>query len=423
MTLAKNTGKKIYTFISFQEIPFIIYLCNPFVTRIFAWVLSWFGVSSLANLLTWLTIYYPIFLLLVYSFIKNKKVLVPDFFILLFGIIFFLGITIAIHPEYEYWFTRPTYGVWDYVLSPVNGIYVYFFVRLLNDPEKIIKDLKISAWFMYVYFAVQLRKALTVGYWVVLDSEGKTAHFSYDLGFGYSVLLYVLVFLYLAITKRKISDIIGAACGIVMILLGGSRGPFLDIALFVCILGLLSFRKSRKKTLIFMAFAVVVVLFFVTYQAFMDWLVSALSQLNISSRTITMFVSGNVTSDNGRSAIWQATINMIKENPFGYGAMGTRHVIYQYHDVGHCHQIFLELLVDFGVFLGALIIVFLLFNAARLLLQEKFEAWRGVFLIFLGSAFQLLLSGTYWHVTAFWACIGIGVCAFKSAGRKRGKVL
>lgn len=53
-----------------------------------------------------------------------------------------------------------------------------------------------------------------------------------------------------------------------------------------------------------------------------------------------MLLVNNITDDSGRLVIWNVAVDMIKENPFGYGAMGTRHVISEIIIQGHPHNFF-----------------------------------------------------------------------------------
>lgn len=76
-----------------------------------------------------------------------------------------------------------------------------------------------------------------------------------------------------------------------------------------------------------------------------------INMIGFSSRFIDKILLGTISSDSGRSIIWGRTIEMIKQNPLGYGGMGTRHIITDIIFAGYPHSVILEILVDFGVFL------------------------------------------------------------------------
>ena len=400
-----------------KNLSFILYFSYPFIKLIFSFILSKIGLSSWATICALIVTYLPIAIVFC---VKPKRVN-KDFFILYGAISAFILLTYFVHPEYEFWYKRDFYGVWDYVLRPDNGIFAYFFIRLIDDADEIIKNMKRSAVLMYPYYAYQLLLALSRGYWITTDANGRTVHFSYDLSYGYNVLIYALVFLFCALKHKKPMDIVLAAAGMGMILLGGSRGPFLCVVIFVGLYILMTINNSKKKIQLFALFTTLGVSFLLLYKKILLLAITIMDKLDMSSRTITILLEGDIADDNGREAILGAAIEMIEKNPFGYGALGTRHVIYYVHDVGHCHEILLEMLVDFGVIFGTILILFLIINALRFLFVKKYAAWSGVFLIFFSRACQLFLSGTYWHVTSFWACIGIGVCAYLES-KKKGRI-
>lgn len=396
-----------------KEVAFVLFFCNPFIARFFMFLFSHLGIYSLSRLAMLIVVYTPVFLILLVS----PKSIPKDFFLLLSAVFFFALVTYMIHPEYEFWYTRNYYGLWDYVLRPDNGIYAYFFIRLLNNPNWIMKALKKSAWVMYPYYGYLLYSALTRGYWISTGSAGQTIHLSYDLSFGYDMLLFTLVFFYAALKQKKVVDIIMTGIGFGMILFGGSRGPLLCIAIFIALYFIINLVQSKHKGRIGFAVSFIVLLLAYCYEYILGAIIIVMNYLGISSRTVMMLLEGTIANDNGRDKIWNAAIQMIKDNPFGYGALGTRHVIYYYHDVGHCHQLFLEILVDFGIFLGMFIIMCIMFRAFKIITDKRNIEWKAVFIIFFARACQLILSGTYWHVASFWACIGIGVAIY--CGNKR----
>lgn len=393
-----------------------LYMCIPVLTFAFRFVLSKVGLASFAVPIVLTIVYFP---LIICCFI-SKKFIVKDFIVLLAFLTAFLGVTILVHPEYEPWYSRSDLGVWNYVLRPDNGLYIYLFLRLVNDPKKILKYIKLSALPMYLYFGYRLIMALRRGYWDQEDANGQTIKMAYNLSFGYDVLIFDLVFLYEALEKKKMFDWIGAGIGLLMIMLGGSRGPFLNIAIFFALYILIKVEKSKKKGLIITGLVAAVGVLLLLYERILLFVATVFEKLNLSARIITTLIDGSVAEDNGREAIWNAAIEMIKNNPFGYGAMGTRHVVGHVHYVGHPHQFFLEFLVDYGVVIGGILLIYFAYKIVKILNMKNNEVWKGVFIIFLARFSQLLLSLTYWHSIGFWGVLAIGVCIQYSSSQKIG---
>ena len=309
--------------------------------------------------------------------------------------------------------------MWNYVLRPDNGLFIYLFIRLVDNPRKIKDTIRYSGWVMYIYFGIRILGFLRRGYWIDISNTGFERHMSYNLSLGYDVLLFVLTFIYCALEDKKKSDLIGAFIGIAIILIGGSRGPFLDIAIFFIIYILIKIADNRNKVRYIFGTVVVFLCIWVLYPYIVTLLSSVLAGFNIKSRFLTAIINGNITDDNQRFPIWNAAIDMIKKNPFGYGAMGSRHVMSQYIYVAHPHQFFLEILIDFGVFAGALIIAFLIFYTIKIFLLKGVDEWKGVFLIFFARACQLLISLTFWHSIGMWGTIAVGVCILKARKKER----
>ena len=388
------------------DISFVFFFCAPLIKTIFARVCTLLEITNFSGLVASIVVYFPLLL----AFLRApKKALCLDFLCLWSGIVLFFAITALLHPEYIERYSDPTYGVVNYVLLPTEGIYAYLFLRLVNDPARIIKNMKVAGWIMYVYFLYQIYAAVQRGYWVGVTTFSARAEMTYSVSFGYEVMLFMTVFLYEALLHRKPADIAGAAIGLLMMLTNGSRGPMLFTAIFLFLMSLMYFGRSRKKLLILFTAVVALLLIFIFYDVLMMWIMSLLSSMNISSRFITMFLNGTLTSDSGRSVLWDAALEMIRERPLGYGAMGAQHQICKLIPAGYPHSVVLEILIDFGVLFGSLLLMVLFFNAIALLFKKENQYWSGVFLVFFCTACQLFISLTYWSTPAFWACIAIGM--------------
>lgn len=400
----------------------ILFLSNPLMTTIFGSVMGKLGFGGYGRYVTVVAVYLP---LLIACIKCPRKYIKADFLCVYVFIILFFAVTLLIHPEYEYWYARSDYGVWNYVLFPLKGLYGYLFIRLIDDPEDLKDVFRKSGWLMYAYFAYQIFLASRRGYWVGVAGQNDTAEFSYSVSFGYHVLLFALPFLYNAIREKRIPDIVGAAIGFSMILTNGSRGPILMTALFFVVLTLRSMREERNKAKLALRVLVVALLVLtvvVLYNIVNNLLITLLSAWDINSRFVKMLLAGRLTYDSGRNAIWGAAMQMIRDNPFGYGAMGSQHVISHYIIAGYPHSIFLEMMIDFGVFVGGALLIFL-FHRALAIIFARDNGWSDLFIPIFCTACALMISLCYWSNRAFWICVGIGVnyCLFQKK-QKRGNI-
>lgn len=401
------------------EFACVMYFVNSLLRTVFRWIFG--GNNFIATMLALVCAYFPVLLLCV---LEPKKYIKIDFIVLYLLILLSFYVTVTLHPEYEYYYTREDYGVWDHVLIPYKGIYAYLFIRLVGDSKRIISCMKKAGWLMFLYFGYEILVFLRRGYWYGVAGLNAHAKLSYSVSFGYEVLPFALTFLYLALKNKKNDDIIASIISIAMILIGGSRGPFLFLGLFVVLYLCMELGRSKKKILIILGVSILAVGLYVAYEPILMGISMLISKFGFSSRFITTLLSGSISNDNGRNRIWLAAIDMIKENPLGYGVMGTRHVISKIIYAGYPHSIILEILVDFGVVIGGLLLLFLLINSISILFSNNKRAWNGVFLIFFCASCSLFISLTYWSVPTFWSSVAIGVncyLATRHKSRKRKK--
>lgn len=398
------------------EFAVVMYFAYPFFRTLCGWIFR--GNSLLATTVALLAVYLPVFLLYV---AKPRKYLKPDVILLYLWLGFFLYCSATIHPEYQYYYDRPDYGVWDHILIPYRGIYAYLFVRMLDDPDKILNCIRRAGVLMLFQFGYQIMLYYRRGYWYGVTGLVE-AEMSYSVSFGYEVLPFALVFLYMALKEKKALDITASLLCIFMILAGGSRGPVLFIGLFFVLYVSIQLKHSRKKALILLAIILGTIVLYFTYDAILLGLSALISKMGLSSRFITKLLSGEISNDSGRSRIWAAAASMIKK-PFGYGALGSRPVICDIIMVGYPHSIIYEILIDYGVIVGTVILLVLLQKSLSILFFKNSGEWTGVFMIFFCSASSLFISLTYWSVPTFWACLGIGVNCLIDTKKKRRKNL
>ncbi len=394
------------------EIAFILFFSNSFFRTVLNWILH---SNTMANIIS-LSLIYSLVLLACVA--HPSKYIKADFIILyIFILIFFLS-TITIHPDYTYYYIRSEYGVWDYVLIPYKGLYAYLFVRLINDPQKIKRNFKISGWIMYLYFVYSLQYAYRMGFWYGVSGSNDRVKMSYSVLFGYEVLFFELIFLYAALKNKKISDIVASVIGFILILAGGSRGPVLFMGVFIVLFLMRELKQSRKKAIFMTATVFATASLYALYTSLLSYLAVVLGKMGFSSRFIELLANGSVTQDSGRNRIWLAAINMIKEKPWGYGAMGSRKIISSYIVVGYPHSVILEILIDFGVVLGGILLIFYIINSIRIIFKSKYNEWCDIFLPLFCCSCALLISMTYWSFPSFWSCIAIGVNCFQWRKRR-----
>lgn len=338
-----------------------------------------------------------------------------DFIILMLLILTFFWCTLVFHPNYLPFYQKENFGVWDHVLAPYRGIYAFLFIRLLKDPKKIMSAMRAAGYLMLLYYVWRVYNALRTGYWTGVGENGM-AKMSYSVTFGYEVLPFASFFLYAALTDRKLIDIGMSALLIVMILIGGSRGPVLFLGICVVLYMMITIQNSRKKFLLIGSVLLASVLLALFYRNLLQAAIAVANHFGFSSRFLVTMLEGTVTDDNNRGKIWAAAIQMIKDNPFGYGAMGSRHIIERYIYAGYPHNVILEILIDFGVLFGSMILIGLLVCGWRILFNPKYSGWRPLAVPFFSTTCSLMVSMTYWSVPYFWVSVAIIISGLQYSG-------
>lgn len=364
-----------------------------------------------AQINSWVAIvlmYLPILLIL----LSVQKRRVFRRFALVWFIVFMICmVTYLVHPEYGDWlFHNEEFNIWLAIFRPDQALYLFLFISLIDDPKKIFKTLKWAGFVLIAYNLYKLFYAEFIrGYWVATGvNRGNKGE--YNLGFGYDVLLLFVLFTVLGKKESKWYYCL-SGIALICILMAGSRGPLLGVALILVIQlwDRLRVRRIAVKLTIIGLFAAVFGVIIVNLSTIMMGLGFLLQRFGFSSRTALLLMSGNFNADSGRGTIYSIALELIKTGgPFGHGIYGDRFVISQKTSmwIGYCHNIALEILVDFGYLMGGIILLVMIYRIIRVLKAPDSE-WRSLYLIFLIASSQLILSGSLWYIASFWATMAL----------------
>ncbi len=207
---------------------------------------------------------------------------------------------------------------------------------------------------------------------------GRVEFDSYNMGFSYGLLLPTLS-LY---TRKRFWSIVAALIMLLEIVALGSRGAAL---IFVCYLlyDLLIYNKKYFLLFLLIGGAGYILL---------PYFIEFLSDIGITSRTLTLLLSGNIGQDSGRVVIYQQCIERLMQNPIlGLGLFGDRVIL----NGSYCHNMFLEMAINFGIPLASLLIIGLFIWI--IVRYCHFESSNRFFLvmIMLTALMRLLVSGSY----------------------------
>jgi hypothetical protein len=282
-----------------------------------------------------------------------------------------------------------------------------------------------------VLLAFRFASAQARGYWLIYGADYSQLKSEYDLGFGYSILFPTLFFATEAFLYNKKRYYIPFAVGIILILIGGSRGPIIWAFFIFPVMMPYKWHSMSKKQRTFSVIAIiflipVVFLIYTFYYELVQGMILLLSSCGISSRTLTSLLKGEITEANGRDEIYRIAIKRIAEGGlFGNGVFGERVVVGQNYRWGYAHNLFLELYAAFGYVGGTIVTSVLVFNVLRTAINCRETCDQMIFVTFLCSAMKLMLSDSFWFNSSFWALLSIMVlwrkqdilCGFQQKGQ------
>lgn len=409
----------------------LFWLCELFVLTVTRYVLAGVNITEGAfrQTVLWGVAAIP----LVVCLFCMKRIGVQKygaFFAMFFVVIISMLLSLILNPDLVPFFTRETYGI-ERIFRPDAAIYAFLFFSIMDDIEAVKKNITIYAFLDFIYLIiVDLLPALIRGYWVDVGPSGREMQFTYNLSFGYSMAFPTIVFAYQFLKQHRPAYLVLSLAGLWCVLTQGNRGALLVLVVFcglMMISNVVGSDNVSKKTLKIMLIVLGLVVVVLFGGLFLESAVNWLSSMGVSSRSLTKLVDGSFSDDNGRDSIWEAVIQAIRSGGlFGYGMLGDRPFVYPLHVVGYSHNLFLELIASYGV-IGVGICIYILIDAARMILFCKETLWREVYILLFSISFQLMLSMSFWYVWQFWAAAAIAykhrkLYGTKLMGKKRIRV-
>ena len=350
---------------------------------------------------------------LVYTFANPDKICI-DGIILVAAAILFFYVTLLIHPEYLSRYRDlahdGSHSAWR-IFSFGGPIYAYYFIRLFREEEaKLISLMKAIAYTI-----------LLCDSWAIFSD--KTPHregFEYSMTLGYQMALGAILFLSFYFYENNLTYLVLSLICMVVVVVCGSRASVVGIVVFLALYYMWKREIGVKQLLmIFVAVAGVIVykspkIVWALYKLF--------SAVGLRSRTLYYIAGGDIlaTDRSRQRTIWPSMVIKMKEMSIfkGYGAYGDRY--YLSDEFVYAHNIFLEVILSFGFIIGGALLIWIIYQFARVILKNR-DIY-GLITIAWGSFSlgRLMFSSTIWEEMSFWIFIAMLVnCAIR---RKRGIV-
>lgn len=329
--------------------------------------------------------------------LKRKKTL----FILIYGCgIVVFGYNILFFPENHFYL--------------INIIFPFFFMALPSFIYVLsLKDIEIfkniTEKIAYIIFSL----GIAIG---VLIFMGNASAGAYSMSLSYYMLLPALVFIGKVFDSGRIMSLIYFLLSFMVMLAMGSRGAILCIVIYI-FLRIVSPRQkfSFLKIFIYGTSAITLLLSILNYEQILLYINKFFLEYGIHSRTIMLLLQDELHLS-GRDSIIKIVWDRIEQSPFlGIGLAGDTRVL------GHSyvHNFFIEVMGNFGIPLGILIIGILLFTLFTILIFSKNYNLVALW-VSLGFA-HLMMSSSYIIDLKFWIFFGILIFTLRELIRNKRK--
>ena len=270
-----------------------------------------------------------------------------------------------------------------FIVSELIGLAAYFYSYILGVKFSVFSEwagttlvvcIPLCVFCMVIQDkGILYRMLVKVSYFIfmllLLDMQGNMTGKRYDLHFSYALLLVIILHFSELISGKSKLFFITIVSGIIMIVLFGSRGTLICLAVYL-ILKILTNISNKKRRYMYIVLLVVAfgVLYWITNNVMVIY--NFFKELGYTSRTLDLFAQGSFLShDSGRSGLWEAVWNAINSKMwFGWGIRGAIDEM-----LGHPypHQFFMDLWLTFGVPIGTVIIILLLLPVKRVIIEKK----------------------------------------------------
>lgn len=328
--------------------------------------------------------------------VKPAVICVP-----LFAVFAIVG-TAVLYPENMEHILEPS-RFWNTIFPCLR----WYIVGLAIIPDKKTMELLGKA----SCLAVLVETAFVVLYMIpngIMDGD--------DMSRSYQLLPNVLLALNYAVNKKKLIPWLFAVIGIFYTLSLGTRGPIVIIFAFLVMKVFLdpTVKKWVKITaIICLALAGVIFSFGTLLVSALESLRGVFKSIGLSTRILDFTINGTLISNTtGRDELFVRAIQLISKRPlFGYGVYGE----WQFLN-WNAHNIYLEVLIHFGVILGPAILLWAVGQVFKAYYRNPNKYAKDLLLVYISFVFvRGFFGGSWLNLGVFFL---LGFCLQESKRKK-----
>jgi hypothetical protein len=318
---------------------------------------------------------------------RNKSKVIVSYFIA----IFFVFINYALYREN-----------WEHIKTIIFPLFFTCIPSFIYSYS--IKDWHILKKIMDKASVIVIILGLLIGIIVVM---GKASIGDYSMSLSYYMLLPAIIFIDRLIIQRSLINGVGLAASLLIILALGSRGAILCIGIYAFLRLARFYNKViHNKTLLFVSMITTFLIiggYVFFFDEILQYIYRVLGSIGIKSRSISLLLRDSIHLS-GRDVIYKKIIGEISSNPIiGIGLAGDRRILAG----GYSHNILIEILSNFGIVIGSLIIVLLLFLIIRSMFTRVVTNYNMIIMWVSIGFVHLLISSSYLIDFKFWILMGL----------------
>ena len=313
------------------------------------------------------------------------------------GIVFLLLIANLYLFSYSFWSDNQPYlmsleeitGIWGI------GIPSYLCIITLSNIEKFYDTMN-----KYAILVIIIQTFLTIVAHLNLPWGDRSNY----MEISYQLLL-PIVFLMLKHKRTRFENLL-VIVGLIIIVFDGARGPLIGIVCLVIYKIILKMR-NRNFFIGILSGVAVLIIGSLKLNSIIDIVVQIALRYGFQGSFLRRIGTGNIFSSKSRIVLYKETIRVIERNPlFGGGMMSDRAA----NNGVYVHDLFLEIWSHYGLLVGSVFIVTLLFLVI-IMFRSKENQLKYLFIsIFFSTGFvRLLLSSRYLIVPGVYVMLGLAV--------------
>ena len=280
-----------------------------------------------------------------------------------------------------------------------------------------------SSLYKYLLIIMQIMPYFHILAFLLLDNGQLDEDESYSQSMSYSYLFPAIVLLSDVLSRFSLKSLIPCVICIFMMIAYGARGPLASLFLFAVLYWFvmsksIGWRKMVIPILLLVALAAYV---FMHFEDVIAYLAELMTSMNSSVRVLNMVMDESLTEDEARGMFATVCLNRVFDNPF-LGTLPINDRVFLWN-IFHSekgvasmypHNFFVEILTQFGLFLG-LVLIFIFLRVIYKCLKNPINVdSKKVLLVFIGAYFfPLLFSGSYISSKGFYILMAVCIVMLK----------